>query len=129
MCILGGDASGHVNHKQGHVTALDGLQGAQDRVFFYAWFDRAPLADASRVDQRNGLALKFDGRIDCIARGAGDRTDDGAFLPYQLIEQAGFASVLLANDRHLDAVIFLFLQWQRWKFATTASSMSPVPVP
>src|SRR2546428_12356613 len=46
------------------------------------------LAQAGRVDQRERHAFDLDRLAQRIARGAGNRRDDGAFLPRQPGEQA-----------------------------------------
>src|SRR5918994_258594 len=77
-------------------------------LLYAAMFDLAALADAGCVDQRNRQVIEVDLCVCRVARGAGNWTDDRAFFSHQLIQEAGFARVWFADDRDLDAVIFLF---------------------
>ena len=56
------------------------------------------FAQAGGVDENHGDAAHVCGFLDRIARGAGGGSDNSAFMPEQLIEQAGLADIGPAYD-------------------------------
>ena len=63
----------------------------------------ALAADARRVDEDILRALMHDRLVHRVARGAGDRRNDGPLLAGERVQQRRFADVRPADDRHLDS--------------------------
>ena len=61
------------------------------------------FAQTSRVHHMQRHALNLDGLLHHIARGAGNRRDDGQLCARQGVEQRAFARVGLARNHHTDA--------------------------
>ncbi|ANY61086.1 hypothetical protein MA05_01965 [Comamonas aquatica] len=61
------------------------------------------VAQAGGVDHVQRHAVDLDGLLHLVARGAGDRGDDGQLGPGQRVQQRAFAGIGLAGDHHLDA--------------------------
>ena len=61
------------------------------------------FAQASGVQHVQGHAFDLNGLLHHVARGAGNRGDDGQLGPRQRVQQAALARVRLARNDHLDA--------------------------
>ena len=58
----------------------------------------ALAANAGGIDKAKAAAIAFNDFVDRIARGAGNRRDDGAIRSSQAIQQRGLAYIGMADD-------------------------------
>ncbi len=98
------DAFGGVDDQQRDVGAFEMLAGHHYRKFFGHEARLAFAADAGSIDETEGAAVVLDDFVDGVARGAGNRGDDGAVGRGEAIQQRGFADVGVADDGDFDFV-------------------------
>ncbi len=97
--VLLGQRLARVDEDDGDLGLLQRGLGAQRRVVLVPGGLVRAAADAGGVDEPPGLAAELDQLVDRVDGGAGDRVDDDAVLPGELVEQAGLADVGLAEQR------------------------------
>ena len=95
------EAQGRIDDDHRDVGAVQALHAAQVRVVLHA-AHLGRLAHAGRIDEAEGALLRGHGRVDGVARGAGDLADDGARLADDGVEQRRLAGVGTADDGHRD---------------------------
>lgn len=127
--ILLREALLRIDHDHAHARALHRHARTQDAVFFNRIIYAAFAPEASRINKNELTMAVFDQRIRCIARGACDIGYDHALFSRNGVDKRGFPHIWLADHSHLDRVVFLLLFPFGRRWASTASSKSPVPWP
>ena len=113
--ILFGDSIKGINHQDTDIASVDRLEASIDTEELGPVVDAAAATDARCVDQPPGSVFTDDARIDRVAGGPSNGTDDRALLSADGIEQAGFTHIGATDDRHLDRLLlvpFLILRRQ-----------------
>ena len=123
-----------VEDDDGDVGALDGALGAHDAVVLDRAVDAAGAADAGGVDQRHLLAVVLEGRVDGVARRAGDVADDDALLAEDGVGERRLADVGPADDGDAQALrgfglLVVRVRQIRAACLRSMSSSSPTPAP
>ena len=91
---------GQVVQEKHRIGAFNLAPGALHTDFFDL-IER--FAQAGRIDHMQRNAFNLDQLRDLVARGAGNRGDDGQFGARQRIEQRALADIGLPGNHHLDA--------------------------
>ena len=119
LACLGNDASKplvegsvvfiHIHQKEADIGFLDGSQSAQDAKLLDAHLLLALAANASGVEQLDGLPLVAQADAIDIARGARHPSHNGLLLACQCVEEAGFAHIGPADQSNLEYIAWLGL--------------------
>ncbi len=96
-----GDAFLRVDDEQRDVGGFEVLARHDDGELLGHHLGLALAPDAGGIDEAEEVALALDDLVDRIARGAGDRRDDGAAGAGQRVQQRGLADVRAADDGDL----------------------------
>jgi hypothetical protein len=95
-----GYAAAGIDQQQHHVGTFDFLPAAFDADLLD---DILGVPQASGIDDVQWNAFDLDGRAQGIARGAGNRCDDGQIVAGQAVEQGGLADIGLAGENDVQA--------------------------
>ena len=99
----------HIHQEEADISLLDGSQSAQDAKLLDAHLLLALAANASGVEQLDGLPLVAQTDAIDIARGACYPSHNGLLLACQCVEEAGFAYVWPADQSNLEYIARLGL--------------------
>ena len=106
MRVLGGDASGAIDHQHGDIRALDCAARAHHGVPFHTFAELAGPPHPSRIDQEERPLWGVDFGIDRISRSARNVADDHSLLAEDGVQQLRLADVRPTDDCHAHAVTF-----------------------
>ena len=103
-----------VDQDEAHIRTLNGGNGAQIGIFLNCIVDLRLAPHTGGVNEQELAGFVFKIAVDGVTRRACDIGDDHALLAENLIEQARFADVRLADDGDLDNifVICLSIVWR-----------------
>ena len=123
--ILLGDSLVGVYQDQAHVSPLNGHGGPQDGKLLDAVVHLGLLAHTGGVDEQVLALLVLKIAVHRVPGGARHVADDHPLLPQDAVYQGGLAHVGLADDRHLDDIVLLFLLVLRGEILHTGIQQIP----
>ena len=98
LLILLGQPLRHIHHQQDDIRLVYRLYRPVDRIVFDILFDLALAPDACRIEDGILRPLIDERTTHDIARGAGNRRDDGDIAAGEEIRQCALAGIRLAED-------------------------------
>ena len=94
-----------VHEQKAYVGFVDGLHGAEDGEFLDAGFLLALAADASGVEEFDGLLVVADADAIYITSGAGDVCDNRLLLARQRVKEVALADVWATDECDANDVV------------------------
>ena len=107
--VLVGQTERRIDHKYGHIGAVDSAHGANEAVILDVFVDFGPLAQTRRIDDGVELTVVFDHRVDGIASRARNVAYDGPVTTDEPVGQRALPRIGTTDDGDVDGVDLLFL--------------------
>ena len=99
---------GAVDEHAANIGFFDGGEAAESAEFFDAYFAFARFAEAGGIKELNRAALVANlGAVD-VAGSTGEVGNHGLLLFGERVKEAGFADIWAADERNLNAIVWLF---------------------